>query len=832
MSRPRRFEFTDGTSSKFWEIGVEGAEVTVRYGRVGTDGQTRVKSHGSSEIATAEVDKLVRQKTKKGYAEISISTASAGRKVAKKTKPTKKTKAPKKGAAPKGRRPQLVPSELHGTVLRLSDFPSVLAFDADAGRLAAHGITSLHLVEMAGPTWSKTIKSREAKALLFHGDDLLVGTKTIALLDGTTGKKRLALKDHKAPANALALAADGETLFTAGGSYIDTHDRFVRAFDLSTGALKWKAKPGRRAGATSVAVVGDVVCVAAEDGWVRTFDAADGAPLAELQLAPAVTHGTPLGGIARAEHGVVVSMVTDHECSVAWLSLEPELVLEEVVPISLRDVDPDEALIPGPPLARGGHVVVPIYYCVKGYTKWVVAVFHDASRALTAVRTPVGLSDSDCCALSEDGTLAWAVGEGIASATIFAGTPKTRTKSARTTKKATAKKKAPARSVSISLGEPMGAMAGGDPGRRGCFEGGLGKAPTIRWARAEYTSSSGEFGGSVVVGEGLAVGADSGSVTALDARTGKTRWSTPISSSRSWATGGISIAHGTVFIATSQGLLAFDGTTGEKLWRARVPGAAGAPLVFDDVCVIGGKEGLHARSLAKKGRKAWSFGVKDRVRTTPAYRDGLLYFYADAMLIALDVQQQAVRWSIPAVEPLGGGPVVTDEVVLHMPNWGVLAAADRTTGKTRWRTELSLTIDRPFAVSDETVVVRDGEGRLRAFDLATGQKRWTSKAGRKGPYGIGCGGPIIVGDTVVSVTVEETVTPANHLTGLALRSGRVRWNFDNTKVWRKMSAEQKRTGSGFFGAWSWYCTPYFADGMLYAQTDAGIVALGTSRPAG
>ena len=40
MTMSRRFEYTDATSSKFWEITVTDATVTVCFGRIGTAGQT------------------------------------------------------------------------------------------------------------------------------------------------------------------------------------------------------------------------------------------------------------------------------------------------------------------------------------------------------------------------------------------------------------------------------------------------------------------------------------------------------------------------------------------------------------------------------------------------------------------------------------------------------------------------------------------------------------------------------------------------------------------------------------------------------------------------
>jgi len=65
----RRFEFEEGGSSKFWEVSVDGSDMTVTYGRIGTAGQTKTKSFATNEAAQKEADKLVLEKTKKGYAE-------------------------------------------------------------------------------------------------------------------------------------------------------------------------------------------------------------------------------------------------------------------------------------------------------------------------------------------------------------------------------------------------------------------------------------------------------------------------------------------------------------------------------------------------------------------------------------------------------------------------------------------------------------------------------------------------------------------------------------------------------------------------------------------
>src|SRR5947199_281282 len=62
-----RYEFSEGTSNKFWEINLSGKSFTTTYGKIGTPGQTTMKEFASPAEAKKEHDKLVAEKTKKGY---------------------------------------------------------------------------------------------------------------------------------------------------------------------------------------------------------------------------------------------------------------------------------------------------------------------------------------------------------------------------------------------------------------------------------------------------------------------------------------------------------------------------------------------------------------------------------------------------------------------------------------------------------------------------------------------------------------------------------------------------------------------------------------------
>ncbi len=65
----RYFEFVGGNSQKFWEVSVADATMTVRYGRIGSQGTTKVTTFADARAATDQMRKLIDEKTAKGYVE-------------------------------------------------------------------------------------------------------------------------------------------------------------------------------------------------------------------------------------------------------------------------------------------------------------------------------------------------------------------------------------------------------------------------------------------------------------------------------------------------------------------------------------------------------------------------------------------------------------------------------------------------------------------------------------------------------------------------------------------------------------------------------------------
>ena len=105
----REFHFTEGTSNKFWTIELSGKSFTVRFGRIGTDGQTQTKEFAGADEAKKAYDKLVAEKIKKGYQE--VGAPSAGETTAPAEKPAKGKRAGKEKAPAEPRAKQEEPPE-------------------------------------------------------------------------------------------------------------------------------------------------------------------------------------------------------------------------------------------------------------------------------------------------------------------------------------------------------------------------------------------------------------------------------------------------------------------------------------------------------------------------------------------------------------------------------------------------------------------------------------------------------------------------------------------------------------------------------------------------
>lgn len=90
----------EGKSSKFYTLTIDGTELRIQFGRIGTNGQTQVKRFKDAAAAQKEYEALLRQKKAKGYVEEGANGGSNGARKKAKKAPEKPARASVRAAAP------------------------------------------------------------------------------------------------------------------------------------------------------------------------------------------------------------------------------------------------------------------------------------------------------------------------------------------------------------------------------------------------------------------------------------------------------------------------------------------------------------------------------------------------------------------------------------------------------------------------------------------------------------------------------------------------------------------------------------------------------------
>lgn len=247
-----------------------------------------------------------------------------------------------------------------------------------------------------------------------------------------------------------------------------------------------------------------------------------------------------------------------------------------------------------------------------------------------------------------------------------------------------------------------------------------------------------------VDGDKLVVGADDGSLYALDAETGKRLWefetgrqirSTPV------------VADGVAYFGNHGGFVhAVKVETGEELWSFKASGSITGSLALVDGAVYFGTTwndffALETRTgnlnwqtdLKRDGRQVFNF-TAPTVLGDMVFQVSTIVASSDSFFNALDRHTGEIVWSL-AIEGWAFDPTVSGNTAFVSTTGftadGWLYAIDLDTHQARWvhRTADRAQVRTSPAISEGIVLFGDGSGRLTALDSITGTEEWTFDLG-------------------------------------------------------------------------------------------------------
>ena len=203
-----------------------------------------------------------------------------------------------------------------------------------------------------------------------------------------------------------------------------------------------------------------------------------------------------------------------------------------------------------------------------------------------------------------------------------------------------------------------------------------------------------------LTGTTLVFGARDGKLYALDAASGRLRWSTSLGA-RVYSTP--AVEGGAVFVGTQDGKVhAVDLASGKPRWQFSTEGSRlesknfgfdrttvqSSPAVSGGVVYVGARDGWHYALDAATGAERWRVDHKvSWVNTSPAVSEGVVYVgSSDGHFVqAVEAATGAERWRFSTTGIVWSSPALAGEHLYIGEGNGTLYALDRQTGKEAWR---------------------------------------------------------------------------------------------------------------------------------------------------
>lgn len=267
-----------------------------------------------------------------------------------------------------------------------------------------------------------------------------------------------------------------------------------------------------------------------------------------------------------------------------------------------------------------------------------------------------------------------------------------------------------------------------------------------------------------------------GQLFALRTADGKVLWKRTLGANET----GPAYAGGTVFVAQTNGTFtALDAQTGKTRWTFHSPtGIQSSPLPVGGRVYVGSQGGLLYALDAGSGKLLWKSDQGAPIKASPAYDGGVVYVGDYAGYIhAVSASTGKPVWTTATQSYQGGGgfyssPAIAFGRLYEARADGTLFALDLKGGHVDWHFLATDDVYASPATSDvkgagPTVFIGSYDQKLYALDAESGKQRWTFDVGGQIP-----GSPTVMGHTVYTSSFSTSKT-----TGLEARSGKPVWEW-------------------------------------------------------
>ncbi|MBP1987839.1 PQQ-binding-like beta-propeller repeat protein [Halolamina salifodinae] len=239
-------------------------------------------------------------------------------------------------------------------------------------------------------------------------------------------------------------------------------------------------------------------------------------------------------------------------------------------------------------------------------------------------------------------------------------------------------------------------------------------------------------------------------------RDGESRWRHDWSESSGAAAP--TLHGGTAFLTRAGETMAVDRLTGEIRWTYAAGTTGSTPTAVDDHLYLGANSLLALDGAT--GERLWrADDVPDHAGELAATAD-TVFAESDGTLFAIDAADGSVRWQTDLEQEAYGGPVVGEKMIAFMGSDGLLQVISRSDQSDRWTVQFDRAAQAPPAIADGVVyVVDESPYACRAYDAASGEELWDTD------LGVGSEDRPAVDPETVYVPSEDTLDLLDRETG-------------------------------------------------------------------
>jgi len=256
-----------------------------------------------------------------------------------------------------------------------------------------------------------------------------------------------------------------------------------------------------------------------------------------------------------------------------------------------------------------------------------------------------------------------------------------------------------------------------------------------------------------IEGEEIYFGSADGNLYSINKNTGEKNWN--FKTNGSVVSSPALVKNLVIFSSRDKNIYAVEKLTGKLVWKygmgedIKLPWGfdnfVSSPLVVNDEIYIGSGDG-NLYKLSYGGKLIWKYKTEFRIRTTPAYNNGVVFFGdTDGTIYALEANTGKLKWSYDTQgknlnpdefgtdrKAIMSSPAIADGKITFGARDGFLYTLEEETGKFLWYYEypnISWVIGSP-AVENNRVYAGTSDGRFfHCLDLTTGKEIWNLSTG-------------------------------------------------------------------------------------------------------